>query len=282
MVRRTAALALVGLAAPAAVSADFAAWKLKHGKEYDAAEHSQRARIFAANVAYIEAENAKGHSYTLGTGPFTDQTNEEWAATFSPFNLSSVPRSEVVLLPEDEASGAVDWRSKHAVTGVKNQGHCGGCWAFSTTGAVEGANAIAGNALTSLSEQQVSVSELCGAFSPLSPTGGVADRLREERQQGLQRRLDVPSDELRQIQRRARLGEKNNYFLCRKRKKGFFPRRRRIIRTRPRTGSAASRSSAATARKSRATRTSLRTMRSSSRCAALSTLNPSTDRCKHA
>ena len=226
MVRRTAALALVGLAAPAAASADFAAWKLEHGRTYrSGAEHSQRARIFAANVAYIEAENAKGHSYTLGTGPFTDQTNEEWAATFSPFNLSSVPRFEdAVFLPEDAASGAVDWRSKHAVTGVKNQGHCGGCWAFSTTGAVEGANAIAGNALTSLSEQQVSVSELCGAFSPLSPTGGVADRLREERQQGLQRRLDVPSDELRQIQRRARLGEKNNCsFLFQKERKVFFP-----------------------------------------------------------
>ena len=225
MLRLTAALALVGLAAPAAASADFAAWKLEHGRTYrSGAEHSQRARIFAANVAYIDAENAKGHSYTLGTGPFTDQTNEEWAATFSPFNLSSVPRSEVVFLPEDAASGTVDWRSKHAVTGVKNQGHCGGCWAFSTTGAVEGANAIAGNALTSLSEQQVSVSEVCGAFSPLSPTGGVADRLREERQQGLQRRLDVPSDELRQIQRRARLGEKNNCsFLCQKKERFFSP-----------------------------------------------------------
>ena len=109
-----------------------------------------------------------------------DMTNEEWAATFSPFNFSSVPRSEVVFLPElsaDAASSGVDWRSKHpkAVTGVKNQGHCGGCWAFSTTGAVEGANAIAGNALTSLSEQQVSVSELC-AVAPLSPDGVLTPR----------------------------------------------------------------------------------------------------------
>eukprot|EP01045_Picozoa_sp_COSAG04_P039341 COSAG04_NODE_10978_length_739_cov_0.606864_1_plen_178_part_00 len=155
--------------ASAATSADFAAWKLEHGRTYrSSAEHAQRARIFAQNLRYNDAENAKGHSYTLGTGPFTDQTNEEWAATFSPFNVSSVPRSEVVFLPELSADAAsVDWRSKHpkAVTGVKNQGHCGGCWAFSTTGAVEGANAIAGNALTSLSEQQVSVvSELCAAL----------------------------------------------------------------------------------------------------------------------
>ena len=42
-----------------------------------------------------------------------------------------------------------------ADVGVKDQAQCGSCWAFATVGAVEGAWATAGNALTSLSEQQI-------------------------------------------------------------------------------------------------------------------------------
>ena len=52
----------------------------------------------------------------------------------------------------------VVWKAKGAVTGVKNQNQprkCDSSWAFSATGAVEGATFIKHQKLLSLSEQQL-------------------------------------------------------------------------------------------------------------------------------
>merc|ERR1711937_338336 len=116
-------------------------------------------QAFKDNVDAAKAHNAGDATYKMGwTGPFAAMTNEEYKQTMLGFkqseaNWGSLPRLGVHVASEAPAS--VDWTTQGAVTPLKNQGQCGSCWAFSTTGSTEGAWKIAGNALPVLSEQQL-------------------------------------------------------------------------------------------------------------------------------
>jgi len=107
----------------------------------------------------IRLHNNSGAKFTMGVNEFADLTWEEFKATKLGYNHidNSLLRSKNTkkLGESVQAAAAVDWRTKGIVTPVKDQGQCGSCWAFSTTGSVEGAWAQAGNDLVSLSEQQL-------------------------------------------------------------------------------------------------------------------------------
>lgn len=132
-------------------------FKNKFAKEYnDIDEEKVRFAIFKANLNYIEATNAKNLTFTLGVNQFADLTEEEWVASYTGAKAPGQLYSDVPYLGEHGAvdfDDSVDWTEKGAVTPVKNQGSCGSCWAFSTTGALEGANFVSTGQLVSLSEQ---------------------------------------------------------------------------------------------------------------------------------
>ena len=126
------------------------------GKSYGTvAEFEFRSAVFQDKLAYIEEHNRSGlHTHTLGVNEFTDRTDAEMKKMLGYRPEMKTSRNEV-LLDESNLADSVDWRSKGAVTPVKNQGQCGSCWAFSTTGAVEGADFIKTGTLNSISEQQL-------------------------------------------------------------------------------------------------------------------------------
>jgi len=124
-------------------------------------ERDIRFSNFKATYIFIAHENAKGtNTYELGVNEFSDMTPDEFASSHFGFLQSEKRWGGLAHLGTHEYSGAslpdsVDWRQKGAVTPVKNQAQCGSCWAFSTTGALEGAWQIKTGLLVSLSEEQL-------------------------------------------------------------------------------------------------------------------------------
>jgi cathepsin L len=127
---------------------------------YDDNDEMYRKAVFLHNnrmiVRHNTEESTGRHTYKLAMNEFGDLTFEEFHFMYTGYRRPMLLRAKgYVDLSEEVADVAVDWQVMGAVTPVKNQGQCGSCWAFSTTGAVEGAWFISNKTLISMSEQEL-------------------------------------------------------------------------------------------------------------------------------
>jgi C1A family cysteine protease len=144
-------LALVALAAAdeALYRREFNSFMRKYGKIYGQEEFNNRYAIFKKNYDAIKEP-------WQGVTKFSDLTPEEFERLYLNPNFKDAPKPDHFAAPVNVPNqDSIDWREKGVVTPVKDQGQCGSCWAFSTTGNAEGQWALAGHGLVSLSEQEL-------------------------------------------------------------------------------------------------------------------------------
>ena len=136
-------------------------------------EFNMRMNRFNEVDAFVQKHNASNASYTAGHNQFSDWSFAEYKAIMGYRRAEGSRKAPTTLYTTANAS-SVNWVEAGAVTPVKDQGSCGSCWAFSSTGSLEGAHYVATGDLLSFSEQQL-VDCAFLSYGNLACNGGLQD-----------------------------------------------------------------------------------------------------------
>jgi xylem cysteine proteinase len=144
-------------------------------KQYPIEEFFDRFSTFKANLELIETHNNGSSGWKMGLNEFADMTAAEVKKYLGlrPRANSYIRSVNTDTTPIKSVPNDIDWQQRGAVTPVKNQAQCGSCWAFSTTGAMEGIVQIKTGQLFSLSEQQLV--DCAGSAGNQGCNGGLMD-----------------------------------------------------------------------------------------------------------
>jgi len=140
-------------------TATFSNYIITYNKEYTDDDIMNRYSVYKNNLKIIEDHNNQDLSWKMGINQFTDLTPTEFKKlTYcqhrnTPNNIPRITMEFNNVFRKTPDS--LDWTDKGAVTPIKDQGQCGSCWSFSTTGSVEGAYFLSKGKLLSFSEQQL-------------------------------------------------------------------------------------------------------------------------------
>jgi len=169
---RERANALLGLLShmttPVQSEDEFTQFSAVHKKKYAPKDVVSKKSNYLRNKKLIKEHNINQHihGYNLAVNHFADLHKQEFFDLMMPTigqprptRPSSLPKVKTIEKPTEEMMKALplslDWRTKNAVTRVKDQGICGSCWTFGTAGSIEGQWAVAYGQLFELSEQQI-------------------------------------------------------------------------------------------------------------------------------
>jgi len=153
--------------------AAFTKWMHDNTKSYAASEFQTRYVQFKSNFDFVNTWDAEAKGFEVALNKFADLSLEEFSKTYLgvKYDASKHTRTVASSLPAPPA--AIDWRTSGYVTPIKDQGQCGSCWSFSTTGSTEGANFKKTQKLVSFSEQELV--DCSASFGNQGCDGGLMD-----------------------------------------------------------------------------------------------------------